>query len=514
MVNGLLQIYDIICGMESVLHLLLLGSLVFMPPKEHSDLALRCRILANAKAEPVEMPRATAYLMNDRDGSRLEDRYDVYDLWRTDAIRGRWVDLEDSRFSVCRIPRKIPGDVADTSRTRSDYAERSAAAVLGPKDLDALDEAVYLLAPVEVMGRFAPRRSQRQKLAALWQYDTTNANAFVFAFRPRVESRTPADWYMVSLVSDDPEAFEKIDQWLDEVEGCAEAASSHAPAMTDRKLSAAERETELLASDYRRSVINYDDWRFTSSSNLVVVDNMAEVDRRPFIAAFTNGLPRMQAAYRTILPSPLIDDIHIAAVRIFATREEYLAYVGTEMKWSAALWSPQHRELVLYCPPNGWETLLRTVWHEALHQHLDYACSMIQTPPWFNEGHAELFAHTHYNMDGEIVFDLDAEAVSMIHPNATVLAEMLPTLLAMDYPEFYDGSREDRRLKYQLSWSLAYFLQVGAPKVRFQPFKSLRADLMRSVVRAKDRNEAMRIVLTDEMRKDLIAEWLSFWKKQ
>ena len=484
-----------------------------MPPKEYPDLALRCGVLANAKAEPVEMPHATAYLTSDSNGDRLEDRYDVYDLWRADAIRGRWGDSEGNHFALCRIPRKLPGDSSGGTRTRSDYAERSTAAVLGPKDIDALDEAVYLLAPVEVMDRFAPRRSQRQKLAALWQYDTTNASTFVYAFRPRVEGRTPADWYLVTLVSDDPEASGKIDKWLDEVEGLPEA-TPHAPRAADRKSSVAERETELLASDYRRNVINYDDWHFTSTSNLVVVDNMAEVDRRPFIAALTNGLPRMQVAYRAILPSPLADDTHIAAVRIFASREEYLAYVGWEMKWSAALWSPQHRELVLSSPPNGWETLLRTVWHEALHQHLDYACSMIQMPPWFNEGHAVLFEHTHFNMDGNLVFDLDDDAVSTIHPNVKALAEMLPALLTMDYPEFYDGSSEERRLKYQLAWSLAYFLQVGAPKVRFQPFKNFRADLMRMVVRTKDRNEATRIVLTDELRKDLVEEWLAFWKKQ
>ena len=499
--------------MQSVLHLLLFGSLLFSPPKEYSDLALRCRTLANAKAKPVEMPRATAYLMTDSAGKRLEDRYEVYDLWRADAIRGQWVDAERNRFSICRIPRKIPGDSADGTRTRSDYAERSAKAILGPKDLDALDEAVYLLAPVEVADRFAPRRSQRQNLAALWQYGTTNANALVYAFRPRVEGRVPADWYLVALVSDDPDAAEKLDEWLDEVDGLSEGAPRR-PAEKGRKRSAADCETALLASDYRRSVINYDDWRFTSASNLVVVDNMAEVDRRPFIAALTNGLPKMQAAYRAMLPSPLTDDSHIAAVRIFATREEYLAYVGSEMKWSAALWSPQHRELVLYTPRDGWEALLRTVWHEALHQHLDYACSMLQTPPWFNEGHAVLFEHTHFDMEGKLVFDLDVEAVDAIQPNAAALAEMLPMLLMMDYPEFYAGSSEERRLKYQLAWSLAYFLQIGAPKVRFQPFKDFRADIMRAVVRTKDRNTAMRTVLTGEMCDNLVGEWLAFWKKQ
>ena len=113
-----------------------------MPPKEYPDLALRCGVLANAKAEPVEMPHATAYLTSDSNGDRLEDRYDVYDLWRADAIRGRWGDSEGNHFALCRIPRKLPGDSSGGTRTRSDYAERSTAAVLGPKDIDALDEAV------------------------------------------------------------------------------------------------------------------------------------------------------------------------------------------------------------------------------------------------------------------------------------------------------------------------------------------------------------------------------------
>ena len=61
---------------------------------------------------------------------------------------------------------------------------------------------------------------------------------------------------------------------------------------------------------------------------------------------------------------------------------------------------------------------------------------------------------------------------------------------------------------------MAYFLQIGAPDVRFQPFKNLRADLMKEIVRTQSRRDAMRIVLTDEMRKELISEWLAFWLRQ
>ena len=494
----------------------LFGSLVFLPSAEFPDLALECSALANAKADPVEMPSATAFVVDDRKGTWLEDRFDVFELWRAGALRARWIDADGNRFSICRIPRKVPDDSGET-RTRADYAVRhgdaapGGEAVLGPKDLDHLDEAAYLLAPVEVSERFAPRRSQRKNLSALWQYSSTNDNVYVYAFRPRAAGRVKPDWYMVSLASDDPEAAEKIDQWRDEVEWIGEEATAPPKERPSKEV---PRETDLLAADYRRNVINYDDWHFASASNIVVVDNMAEADRRPFLAALTNALPRLQAAYRAALPSPLIKDSHLAAVRIFGSREEYLNFVGWEMKWSAALWSPQHRELVLFYPPGGSETLLRTVWHEALHQHLDYACSMIQTPPWFNEGHAELFEHTHFDMEGELVFDRDSDAVLAIQQNVAVLAESLPVLLDMDYPDFYAGSDAERQLKYHLAWSLAYFLQVGAPKVRFQPFKKLRMDLMAAIVRTQRRDEATRAVLTGEMRKRLIEEWTAFWKRQ
>ena len=353
--------------MSAAVHILIFGSLIFQPPKEFPDLSLSLRPLADAKAQIVEMPRASAYLVSGENGVFLEDRFDVFDLWRSDAVRACWSDTDGNRFSICRIPRKIPGDSGDAVRTRLDFSQRYSKALLGEKDLDALDEAVYMLAPVEVEHRVKPRRSQRQNLAQLWRYSATNGNAYVYAFRPRTEKGRRTDWYLASLVSVDPDAEEKMDSWLDDVEWLKPEEPARAQKAKDARPAC---ETDLLASDYRRSVINHSDWRFASASNVVVVDSMPDGPRPGFLAALTNGLPKMQSEYAKVLPSPLTDDSHIAAVRIFGSREEYLAYVGPEMQWSAALWSPQHRELVLHWPEGGSDALLQTGWHEALHQPL------------------------------------------------------------------------------------------------------------------------------------------------
>ena len=101
----------------------LFGSLVFLPSAEYPDLALECSALANAKADPVAMPSATAFIVNDQKGTWLEDRFDVFELWRAEALRARWIDADGNCFSICRIPRKVPDDSGET-RTRADYAVR------------------------------------------------------------------------------------------------------------------------------------------------------------------------------------------------------------------------------------------------------------------------------------------------------------------------------------------------------------------------------------------------------
>lgn len=192
------------------------AGLIFGELREFPDLALECRDLSRAKAEMVELPSASAYLVNEDGKLRLEDRYDTFELWRSESLRACWRDEEGSRFQLSRIVRAIPGGTGDDC-TRSEYERRYVKAKLGGKDLDALDEAVYQLSPVEVLRRIKPRRSQRQNLAELWQYETTNDNALVFAFRPKTSGKGKSDWYALSLVSEDPDAEEKIDKWLDEV---------------------------------------------------------------------------------------------------------------------------------------------------------------------------------------------------------------------------------------------------------------------------------------------------------
>ncbi len=491
----------------------------FTDPVWRPDLGIALPGLARATASPFALPKAEGYLVTSSKGARrLEDRFDVFDLWVSATVRGRWVDAEGNQLQIARLFARPPMDAPGTVSTRRAFYDALARQPIDPEQLAQRDEAVQSVAPVEVQGPVKPRRSQRHNLRDVVYYPSTNDHALVCAFRPRTpERKETADWYLASLLAAPTADMNEVQAWFDEAfldaiyvpNARARSAPVAAPFPPD-----GATEEELLWRDVRGNVVNYDDWHSASAEDVLVVDNVDPVLRGLFIASLTNNLPRLRRAYARCVPSALSATNQTAVVRVFRSREEYLAYVGVEQKWTAALWSPVRRELVLYLPESGAEQLLHTVWHEAFHQYLAYAGSMIDSSPWFNEGHAQLFEHSHFDRTGAIVFDRDVQAAAYVQQYAAELAQYMPAVLEMDYPAFYDGTQEEIAAKYRLAWSIAYFLEVGAPQVRFRPFERLRADYLKALVRTHSMREATAEVLDGEAREEFVAAWLDFWKGQ
>ncbi len=512
----------------------------FTDPAWRTDLGISVPTLANATSAPLELPKAESFMVTTSKGDRrLEDRFDTFDLWIAQTVRGRWRDLSGNVFYLARLAQRPPNDAPGTVRTRADFLARQAYTPFDPDNADHRDEAVFAASPVDLGRPVRPRRSQRRNMSRLFSYPSTNDHLFAAAFRPRSPERGEnTDWYLAILVAapDEPadEAFRRFDEdFLDHVSlppararppsprtsaaaSARASKSSSIPAhdSPDGRTAFGQAESDLLREAVHASVANYDDWHFASAEDVVVIDNLDYSSRATFVSALTNSLPRLRRAYAACAPSPLsFATNHIAVVRVFATREEYLAYVGVQHKWTAALWDSLHRELVLYLPADGAQSLLQTVWHEAFHQHLAYAAALVTAAPWFNEGHAELFEHSHLDRKGNVVFDKDPEAAAYVNAYANELAEMLPEFFSLDYDEFYGGTQEEIVARYRLAWSIAYFLEEGAPKLRFQPFADLRRDYVKALVDTRSMDEADILTLNDDFRKQFISAWLAFWRK-
>ena len=453
---------------------------------------------------PLDMPRAEAYLVTSRSGVRqLEDRYDTLDLWTCRAVIGRWIDDDFRVFVLSRLD-MLPPALAGETATRSRYETELVSAER--RKIEHLAAMVNCLSPVEPAAEpVRPRQLPRGlKDVRFWQ--GTNATAVVCSFLPEDSSH----WYLASWElseTDDPNEAQDlfIREFLDKkawLEICGEE-SAEKPAATGRRKRKSSGERELLRRDVRHGVAAYPAWHVTDSEEFTIVDALPT---RGFVEALTNDLPVMRRRYAEVMPSPLDGTNTLCVARIYSNRDEYLETAGEGMEWSAAFWNPRRRELVACMPKDGERELMKTIRHEAFHQYLSYACSMIQASPWLNEGYAQYFEDESDDKWGIDVTVADFDS----------LEEILPSLFFMDYQAFYSGTDEERRFKYRLAWSIAYFLENGAPKLRFKPFKDLKANYVATLLDTSDMRLATIAAFdgSQDKLKNFIAEWKKFWIKR
>ena len=440
---------------------------------------------------PLDMPRAQAFLVKEDGVRRLEDRYNRLDLWVSQTVEGRWTDDDGRVFTLSRLSSLPPAVDTDAVETRTDHEKWRTA--IPKKDLRKVRRAIARLSPVPVAEKGEPPRQMPRGYADVDYWQGTNTGVVVCTFlREKSDTWHLAVW---ELAEGDDDA-ERVGVFEDVF------LAKEFPAFLEANPAPPPRnglsERELLRLDAHHSVTNYSGWRFTDAPEFTILDDLP--GGSGFITALTNELSSMRAKYAAAVPSPIDSSNALCVARIYGTRDEYLAAAGEDMEWSAAYWSQERRELVAHLPADGEAKLLETIRHEAFHQYLSYAASMIPASPWFNEGYAQYFEDESSVRWG---MEVDIDAV----------AELIPAVLAMDYEAFYAGSDVERRLKYRIAWSIAHFLEKGAPKVRFKPFEKVKADYIDTLLKTQNMHSATDAVFRNSDFVALfITEWKRFWK--
>ena len=460
---------------------------------------------------PLDMPRAEAYLVREGGVSWLEDRFDRTDLWMSQALIGRWIDDEGRLFILSALGTCPPAIGRSDAQTRVGYESQKVAMKRVRANADfpvAFRDAVAILAPCAVMDKpRSPRQLPRGYKEVYYWQNPTNYSDIVCTFLPEKTNT----WFLASwtLAPEDDyptqmQAFE--DQFL----------GYDFPSLVSRLRSSAggraasdeKRERGLLRRDAHHSIAAYPNWHFTGAEEFAVLDDLPA---RGFVETLTNDFPVMRAKYVAAIPSPLDGSNALSVVRIYANRDEYLDALETDgmtnMAWSAAYWCPGRRELVAHFSVGGEKELMRTIRHEAFHQYLSYAASMIPTSPWFNEGYAQYFEDD-ANADW-------GEGFEMTDENVDRMSAAIPGLLKMDYEQFYGGGDLERRFRYRLAWSVVFFIEKGADEVRLKPFEGLKRRYMDALIETHDMRKATSAAFKDaDLLKQFIAEWKKFWKKR
>lgn len=461
---------------------------------------------------PLDMPRAEAYLVREDGVRRLEDRFDRMDLWTSQTLIGRWTDEGDRLFLLSALDTCPPVIGRNGTQTRVEYESRRVPMKRVRANADfpaAFREAVEALSPAPVVVKpRSPRLLPRGYKEVYYWQNPTNYSDIVCTFLPE---RTNV-WFLASWKlaegDDYPTQMALFEDRFLKTDFPSLVSSLKSLGDGGRETSDERRERELLRRDAHHSIAAYSNWHFTDAEEFAVIDDLPS---RDFVETLTNDFPVMRAKYAAAIPSPLDGANVLSVVRIYATRDEYLDALETDgmtnMAWSAAYWSPQRRELVAHLSANGERELMRTIRHEAFHQHLSYAASMISTSPWFNEGYAQYFEDDQDADWGED-FDLTDE-------NVERLAAAIPGVLLMDYEQFYGGSDFERRFKYRLAWSVIRFIEKGADEVRLKPFAGLKKRYMDALIETRDMRKATSAAFKDaDLLKTFIAEWKKFWKKR
>ena len=456
---------------------------------------------------PLDMPRAEAFLVHENGRAFLEDRYERLDLWVAQTVTGRWFDEKGRSFVLADLETCPPSVSRQDAVTRTEFAEERVPLPRVRANADfprPFCEAISILAPCPVVGKpRSPRQLPRGfREVEYWQHPT-NFSSIVCAFLPEKSSV----WRLATWTLADGDVYDEALKTFETeyLEKRKDEDGGKPAEKSGGKKKAPPTERELLRADARHSVAAYDVWHVTDSDEFTVLDDLTLNSH--FIVSLTNDLKRMRAAYAATVPTPVDGSNVLCVARIFASREEYLKALAvngiTDMDWSAAYWSPARRELVAYLPQDGSEKLTETIRHEAFHQYLSYASVMIPVSPWLNEGYAQYF-----EPGAEGLAKMDAEGLAP-------LAETLPGLLMMDYEAFYGGTDEERILKYRLAKSVAYFLEKGAPEVRFEPFKDVKKDYFAALLETKDMRQAtLAAFKTPDTLKLFVNEWKKFWERQ
>ena len=471
---------------------------------------------------PLDMPRASAYLVREDGRRRLEDRFNRLDLWTSRTVTGCWIDDDGRTFTLATLAFLPPASVDDAPVTRTAYDaasvrfDRRKAVEKSGVQAEAFRCAIRLLSPFEPTVRGVPPRQMCRGYADIDYWHGTNESAIVCSFLPVGSDTWRLAVWELAPGDDFDECLKAFERGFLESEYAEFVAERPEAEWTAPKAATGRRrrekkpsEREALRRDARHSVAAYDGWRATDAAEFTVLDDLP--GKGAFVASVTNEMAVFRRKYAAALPTGIDGTNVLCVARIYADRGEYLDALAvdglTNMTWSAAYWSPSRRELVAYLPPSGGEDLLRTFRHEAFHQYLSYAMAMISASPWLNEGYAQYFEDEE-SLDWGLG---DRPTVEELERLSTMVAP----LLAMDYKEFYDGTDRERQIKYRLAWSIAVFIEKGAREVRHDPFARLKADYVESLFETHDMRMATAAAFRNkDTLKLFVSEWLRFWKEQ
>ncbi len=519
--------------MAAVLLILLCGArpassadrIRFLKSTDLAGLGLRVKLMSPCTAQPLPPPTTFSYTIQSGAETQQAEFYDPAELWIRTQHQGRWTDDDGNTVTLAAMTRPLPRGFPRQHVSHAEYDDAikalptpawdaaTLAAWVGDFTGAANVKPTVLRRPsfqVKALYRFAfdgaPRRLAYAALPAHRNPDAEQrANPWVFI---QVDLAPDAD-LPKSLSAVEQDFIGTLTTAVATTRTSARGDSMQADGHGGNASEAFQRSRASIA----QSIGNMRDWWYAETANYILLSNLT-TQHRPMVQALQDNIELLRERFAAFVPpADPIDSVSV--IRIFATQDEYVRYVGSDFAWTGGLWVPSKKELVIRPTETGStrdqrEQFLRVSYHEAFHQYLFFALGKRPVPAWYNEGMAEMFEQA--EIRGKSVALPEHEA-SVARVTDMIGRHDVPfaALLELSYPGFYDPDATRRADNYALAWALVYYLHRGAAQERPARYHTIPGKLRAAIVAGASERDASRAAFAEVDMARFQEQFADFW---
>lgn len=426
--------------------------------------------IKGSTSSPMPFPDAITF-RNRKDPSMKMELFNRKELWKYEQILGRWFGPGGSMVFV-KVAYPLPDGIRIFASNQPDFVKKEDfQSWLKDSELKFENESeIQNWLEVFVGTKITKDSSFKNKKAKLDILHYTSDDEYKDLYYI-ADPANPERKYLLFFDIDQNSDLKKSMKNTQLIAGTLAAFSPKKTAVNDKKLVTKKstniktRSPEYIASRDKviDSIRNLGGWWYLETENYIFTANLQD---RKLIDDFQVQVEKCRDVYEKYfeLKGPLTK---ISVIKSFNTRDQYINYLDNEMaSVTIGMWMPSKEELVI-SPTYGKrkenrEEMINTLFHEGFHQYIFYACNMMSTSPWFNEGHAAFFEGLEFK-SRSMELSVPTRRVDEFNRfcGGSISKGMLNTLLQMDYAQFYDKNSALRN--YSGSWALIYFLNKGAP---------------------------------------------------
>jgi hypothetical protein len=503
-------------------------SLRFIKSVDVPSLGLRVNLMPDACEMPPFSPEVFLYSLVSGNQKRKEERYDPADLWRLKQQAGRWAGRYGNIVLLIRMTHRLPAGFKGAHVTRDTYEKREAGGGAAWVPVQSEDDARGWMADYtgysDIKGERVERFSARVDPIIRFRFGAADPYRVAYAFRlnRNVEKSSPAPWVcalfeinpgivMDTAVRSIEKDFFPSVSFSTIIQPGGVVSQSVARVTTE--VSGKSADMMIVRKQAEESIRNMKGWWYHESAHYIVLSNL-KGSAKLMVDQLDKAMGTIWVAYaRCLSESP---KNAACVIRMPATPQEYLAYVGSDYSWTGGLWAPDRKELLIRPVVEGSSQekkrgLFRRAFHEGFHQYAFYALDQANSAMWFNEGMAQFFENA-VIVNGRVRIEEDPRAIDLLN---AVLAKGdfdLNSFFQLSRDQFYCLDESERETNYAMAWAVVYYLKKGFGADASSPYAGL-LDLYASAmqVEGKTAEEATESMLKGVDVRRLSLDFRQFW---